>query len=292
MPNGSPAALTTRRVRARAQPGRRTRSFSSSPSVSCWYSMTSRGVRPLTDTSSSPTARPARSAGDAAVTTVTLGADTSPGYPGRPGRRPRPRGGAALTRRGPRNDRRGTVTGHPGAERPGAQVGQRRTPMRTPDPAGRPVRARATAGLAAVALAAVVASGGAASGARPSGPTRPAVVPPTSTLYVAETPSGFGDGGNVQVPGGVAVFDPDDIAGGPSTVFRGGRRAGGGGTPRWPCSGAPWSAWTPGADPSGCATWSPRPSATWPSSRARSVPTTSTPTWPPPPTARSSTWSG
>ena len=61
--------------------------------------MTSRGTRPLSETSSSPTGSPARAAGDASVTTVTRGADIHPGYRGRcrhpaPGR-PGPCHGAA-----------------------------------------------------------------------------------------------------------------------------------------------------------------------------------------------------
>ena len=42
--------------------------------------MTSRGSCPLRESSSSPTAKPARAAGDASVTEVTVGADICPGY--------------------------------------------------------------------------------------------------------------------------------------------------------------------------------------------------------------------
>src|SRR5579863_10365205 len=44
--------------------------------------MTSRGVTPSIDTSSSPTAKPALPAGDAGVTAVTVGADMGPIVPG------------------------------------------------------------------------------------------------------------------------------------------------------------------------------------------------------------------
>jgi len=42
--------------------------------------MTSRGSCPFKERSASPTANPARAAGDASVTEVTVGADIRPGY--------------------------------------------------------------------------------------------------------------------------------------------------------------------------------------------------------------------
>ena len=59
----------------RAAPARLTMTLRSSASVSCWKSMTSRGSCPLRESSSSPTAKPARAAGDASATEVTVGAD-------------------------------------------------------------------------------------------------------------------------------------------------------------------------------------------------------------------------
>ena len=48
--------------------------------MSIWYSITSRGTRPSIERISSPTARPACSAGDAAATETTRGAGTTKGY--------------------------------------------------------------------------------------------------------------------------------------------------------------------------------------------------------------------
>ena len=61
-------------------PARRTRTLRSAASERRWKSMTSRGSCPSMLKSSSPTASPARAAGDAAVTEVTVGADMEPGY--------------------------------------------------------------------------------------------------------------------------------------------------------------------------------------------------------------------
>src|SRR5580658_8651124 len=74
-PKGSPGSLSMRTRRGRAAPARLTMTLRSSASVNCWKSMTSRGSCPLSESSSSPTARPARAAGDASVTEVTVGAD-------------------------------------------------------------------------------------------------------------------------------------------------------------------------------------------------------------------------
>src|ERR1700691_4497983 len=74
-PKGSPGILAILTSLGRAEPARLTITLRSSASVSCWKSMTSRGSCPLRESSSSPTARPARAAGDASVTEVTVGAD-------------------------------------------------------------------------------------------------------------------------------------------------------------------------------------------------------------------------
>src|SRR5580692_2266390 len=71
-PSGSPSSLSTRTTRARGAPERRTRTLRSPASLRRWKSMTSRGSWPLRLKSSSPTANPARAAGDAAVTRVML----------------------------------------------------------------------------------------------------------------------------------------------------------------------------------------------------------------------------
>src|ERR1700722_4795526 len=81
-PKGPPGALSIGGSRGRGAPARLTMTLRSSASVSCWKSMTSRGSCPLKESSSSPTTTPARAAGDAAVTEVTVGADIDPGYSG------------------------------------------------------------------------------------------------------------------------------------------------------------------------------------------------------------------
>src|SRR5665213_1714293 len=77
-PRASPAPLDTP-TEISSWPLRISSSGSAS-STKSRYSITSRGTRPSMASSSSPTWRPARSAGDAAATETTRGADIPPGY--------------------------------------------------------------------------------------------------------------------------------------------------------------------------------------------------------------------
>src|SRR5262245_34539679 len=72
-PSGSPAALPI--STSDSSPPRRTSSARSASSTSERHSSRSRGTSPLIETISSPSANPARAAGDAGATATTRGAD-------------------------------------------------------------------------------------------------------------------------------------------------------------------------------------------------------------------------
>ena len=79
-PSGWPSVLVIVTLRARSSPSRRMTSVTLSPSMSCWYSMMSLGSRPLTLTSSSPTARPTLEAGESMEIEEIRAPDTRPAY--------------------------------------------------------------------------------------------------------------------------------------------------------------------------------------------------------------------
>src|SRR5680860_1619999 len=73
IPSGSPTAFSI--VSVRSPVDALTVISSSASSISCWYSMTSEGTIPFTEISSSPTDRPAVSAGLRLTISITVGLD-------------------------------------------------------------------------------------------------------------------------------------------------------------------------------------------------------------------------
>ena len=163
MPSGSPGSLRTVTGKGSSSPRRRTRRSSSGSSTRRLYSMTSRGERPLSESSSSPERSPDSAAGDDSVTATTFGAVVTRGadmaakatrsdqgfrlHPCARARRSPPVAwrGARRTRpprRAPGVLRRGGE-GHqgPGLDGPGLRAARLLLPRDRPQPArGRPVR--------------------------------------------------------------------------------------------------------------------------------------------------------
>ncbi len=81
-PMGSPAAFSMATVRTR--PPRSISSSTAGPSVSRRHRIRSRGGSPSTATTSSPTANPARDAGDAGATATIRGRDMAYRLRGKP----------------------------------------------------------------------------------------------------------------------------------------------------------------------------------------------------------------